>query len=184
MNTLRINWLLSFAILLGGCDGNTLTDGKSPDRTAQSSVPRKNTSAEEKARQEKYEATFSPEELAKYRAKRLVEADEHMHKAYEYWIKAEKPAVTKDEKQRLLLGAEEELNLSVEKNPLRIDALITRGAVYSLLGKMDRVEPDLKLAISMDPKNGSAHFNLACFYSLTNQLDKSAESLSNAIQYG
>lgn len=51
-------------------------------------------------------------------------------------------------------------------------------------GQFNKAEEDFKKALSINPKDPSLNYNIACLYSLTDKLDLAADYLDHALEYG
>jgi hypothetical protein len=72
----------------------------------------------------------------------------------------------------------------VRRDPLYVDALQILGDDYTKRGLFtDGLMVDERLA-TLRPRDSLVFYNLACSYSLTNQLEKAAKALANAIKLG
>ena len=72
--------------------------------------------------------------------------------------------------------------ISIE--PENVEFLLSLGSVYSRLGLVEKsLKVDLKL-VRMRPEDPMFHYNLACSYSMTGQVDQALAALRNAIRLG
>jgi tetratricopeptide (TPR) repeat protein len=72
----------------------------------------------------------------------------------------------------------------VRRDPGYVDALQILGDNYTRRGRyVEGLEVDERLA-RLEPRNPLVLYNLACSYSLTNQLEHGLETLKQAIQVG
>ena len=80
-----------------------------------------------------------------------------------------------------------DLNISeaiLEKFPSNIEALTVVAEEYTLIKKYEEgLKADLKL-VELRPDDHFVAYNLGCSYALTNQADKSIETLRHAINLG
>jgi Tfp pilus assembly protein PilF len=156
-------FLLPIVLILSGCDAGKPTEKETATAAIQSEVL----------------------ELQKQKmlTDKTAEARTHFNQAFSY-IGSAKAASTKEAKEKLMLSAQMELDTALEKDPSYVEAWLNRGITNIALGKPNKAEVDLKKAISLDPNNSSAHYNLACLYSVTRKLDLAADSLNSALQNG
>ncbi|MBF0522165.1 MAG: hypothetical protein HQL24_03805 [Candidatus Omnitrophica bacterium] len=72
----------------------------------------------------------------------------------------------------------------LKKNPDFVDALIAIGDLYTKKGLyQEGLDVDIKLS-SLRPDDAIVFYNLACSYSLLQQIDKSFDAIKNAIELG
>jgi tetratricopeptide (TPR) repeat protein len=72
----------------------------------------------------------------------------------------------------------------VRRDSKYVDALQILGDHYTERGRYEEgLKVDEKLA-RLEPRNALVLYNLACSYSLTDQMDQAAKALSKAISYG
>jgi tetratricopeptide (TPR) repeat protein len=72
----------------------------------------------------------------------------------------------------------------VRRDSEYVDALQILGDHYTERGRYEEgLKVDEKLA-RLEPRNALVLYNLACSYSLTDQMDQAAKTLSKAISYG
>ena len=72
----------------------------------------------------------------------------------------------------------------VRRDPNYVDALQLLGDHYTQRGRfVEGLNVDERLA-RLEPENPVVFYNLACSYSLTEQFDRTAESLEKAIKLG
>jgi tetratricopeptide (TPR) repeat protein len=72
----------------------------------------------------------------------------------------------------------------VRRDPGYVDALQVLGDHYTRRGRLaEGLEVDLRLA-QLEPRNPHVLYNLACSYSLTDQLDRAATALKQALHCG
>lgn len=72
----------------------------------------------------------------------------------------------------------------LDKDPTFYDALIVLADLYTKVGRFeDGLVIDEKL-YQLDPENPEILYNLACSYSLVNQVDLSYRTIKKAIAYG
>jgi len=72
----------------------------------------------------------------------------------------------------------------VADKPDFIDALIPLADAYTRLGDYRKGFEIDKRLVSLCPDSASAHYNLACSYSLIGELENSLTTLQKAIDYG
>ena len=98
------------------------------------------------------------------------------------WKRIDLPAGAFDkEATRFEAGFFEE---ALRFSPGDLEVLIALGSAYSRLGNVQKsLEVDL-LLVKARPDEPVFHYNLACSYSLTGQLDCAFDSLVNAIRLG
>jgi len=99
----------------------------------------------------------------------------------------------KNRPTRKRLTAQEQRNLDIEiafvegvvrRDPVFVDALQVLGDNYTRRGRYSEgLEVDQKL-VNLRPDDPLVHYNLACSYSLTRQLDLAAAELERAIALG
>jgi len=72
----------------------------------------------------------------------------------------------------------------IEKNPKFAEALIALGELYTTVGMYkEGLAVDEQLA-QLKPDDPIVHYNLACSYSLMNEVDKALRSIKKAIHCG
>src|SRR5690348_10359151 len=72
----------------------------------------------------------------------------------------------------------------VRRDPDYVDALQLLGDHYTQRGRYtEGLKVDERLA-RLDPENALVFYNLACSYSLTDQFDRAAHALENALNLG
>ncbi len=72
----------------------------------------------------------------------------------------------------------------VKRDPGFVEALLVLGDDYTRRGKYDEgLKVDLRLAKAR-PNDPGVHYNLACSYALTGQLERAAQSLNTALDLG
>jgi len=72
----------------------------------------------------------------------------------------------------------------VRRDPAYVDALQLLGDHYTQRGRFDEgLNVDERLA-RLEPQNPVVFYNLACSYSLTDQMDRAKEALEKAIHLG
>jgi tetratricopeptide (TPR) repeat protein len=72
----------------------------------------------------------------------------------------------------------------VKRDPSHVEALLVLGDNYTRRGRFQEgLQIDLRLA-RLRPDDATVHYNLACSYSLTSQLDSAFEALNKAINLG
>jgi tetratricopeptide (TPR) repeat protein len=72
----------------------------------------------------------------------------------------------------------------VRRSPDYVDALQLLGDHYTQRGRFtEGLHVDERLA-RLEPQNPMVFYNLACSYSLTEQFDRAAQALENALQLG
>jgi len=76
------------------------------------------------------------------------------------------------------------LEAAAREDPDNIEVLVQLGDLYSRLGKIEEsLAVDLKL-VSLCPQEKVFHYNLACSYSLLNDLDSALLALEKAFLLG
>jgi len=72
----------------------------------------------------------------------------------------------------------------LKREPENVDALLALGNAYTMRGQYEAgLKIDLKL-VELLPEDSTAHYNLACSYSLLGELDQAIEELHVAIEFG
>ncbi len=72
----------------------------------------------------------------------------------------------------------------LQKNPLFLEALIALGDLYTKRGFHEKgLEIDQKL-LRLKPQDPIVLYNLACSYSLVNEIEKSLQTIKSAIEFG
>ena len=72
----------------------------------------------------------------------------------------------------------------LKRDPGNAEALLALGNAYTRRGQYEAgLEVDRKL-VELLPTDSTAHYNLACSYSLLGDLDEAIEELRAAIEYG
>lgn len=77
-----------------------------------------------------------------------------------------------------------EFTSAIRVSPAYASAYSNRGVAYMQQRKFDLAEDDLKKAVELDSRDGRNHYNLACWYSLQDQVGRGLASIDSALANG
>ena len=77
-----------------------------------------------------------------------------------------------------------EFTSAIRVSPGYASAYSNRGVAYMQQKKFDLAEDDLKKAVELEPREGRNHYNLACWYSLQDQVGRGLASIDSALANG
>jgi tetratricopeptide (TPR) repeat protein len=77
-----------------------------------------------------------------------------------------------------------EFSRAIQQHPRYATAYANRGVAYMQQKKFNVALDDLKKAVELDGKDPMIHYNLTCWYSVQNQLDRGLNSLDSALGNG
>ncbi|GFO60227.1 hypothetical protein GMST_25520 [Geomonas silvestris] len=81
-------------------------------------------------------------------------------------------------------NAVKEFTNAIQANPSYAGAYSNRGVAYMQQKKFDLAEDDLKKAVELGPKDGKNYYNLACWFSLRNQVGRGIVAIDSALTNG